>query len=476
MDARELAPATQPGTEQAVPDAAPAARLDPTGLLALQRTIGNAAVGRLLQRRVTMTTEGEVPPPAATGADAWTEDEIRAIQREIRRLRLYDITVDGILGRGTDQGLTEAFGSQAWRQMSATEVHERLRAAERPAAGGGKALRSAELFSDGVLDVTFGIGFIEAAAGRNPMSDIAGAMRTALEGRGYTENGRRAAELLAAAGRPLASATTGAFYVKENAFSYAPPAGESRQIHSIVRVVYNDVPGEGAAAADAFREGMTSGDASFYIGHGRYGTGPDFDRNFIEFRLYDDQGRLEQTIDSYQALETVMRGEARDPWQAFMARVNSNRIVVELSNAGNLRMAPRAHGNEFGARLIQWALERSGTPLQTGESGELATGAAANPQRRYRVIAFYGCSTNSYDTALRDTAGFGTREADVLVTNRTTSAGAEITAFLAFLDGIVGQGSAQRMLSSMNQAMRADEARYSTNPWQFTGLRDNPRR
>jgi hypothetical protein len=469
MGAREFAPTTQPDAEAAAPAALP--RLDPTGILLLQRTIGNTAVGRLLQRQAAPAAA-----PSATGADGWTEDEIRAIQREIRRLRLYDITVDGILGRGTDQGLTEAFGSQAWRQMSATEVHERLRVAERPAAGGGHALRSAELFSDGVLDVTFGIGYIEAAAGRNPMSDIADAMRTQLEGRGYTEDNDRAAELLEAAGRPLASASTGRFYVKENAFTYAPPAGPSRSIHSIVRVVYNDVPGEGAAAADAFREGMTSGDASFYIGHGRYGTGPDFDRNFIEFRLLDAEGRLEQTIDSYQTLETVLRAEARDPWQAFMARVNSNRIVVEVSNAGNLRMAARAHGNEFGGRLIQWALEQSSTPLETGEGGRLATAAAANPQRRYRVVAFYGCSTNSYDTALRNTEGFGTREADILVTSRTTRAGAEISGFLAFLDGIAGQSSAERMLGGLNQAMRRDEAGFAGNPWQFTGIRDNPRR
>lgn len=61
----------------------------------------------------------------------------------------------------------------------------------------------------------------------------------------------------------------------------------------------------------------------------------------------------------------------------------------------------------------------------------------------HRVVAFYGCSTNSYDTALRNTAGFGIREADVLVTNRT---------------------------------MRVDEARFSTHPWQRTGTRDNPGR
>ena len=90
--------------------------------------------------------------------------------------------------------------------------------------------------------------------------------------------------------------------------------------------------------------------------------------------------------------------------------------------------------------------------------------------------AAHGCSTNSYDTALRNTDGFGTREADVLVTNRTTSMGAEVPAFLALLDGIVGQTSAERMLGDMNRTMREGEARYSSDPWRFTGLRDNPRR
>ena len=79
-------------------------------------------------------------------------------------------------------------------------------------------------------------------------------------------------------------------------------------------------------------------------------------------------------------------------------------------------------------------------------------------------------------TPLRNTEGFGTREADILVTNRTTSGGAEVSAFLVFLDGIAGQGSAERMLGSINEAMRQNEGRYSTDPWRFTGLGDNPRR
>ena len=71
-------------------------------------------------------------------------------------------------------------------------------------------------------------------------------MIDALGERGYTEDAKRAAELLEKAGRPLADAATGRFFIKENAFTYGPPAGTARPIHSIVRVVFNDVAGGGA--------------------------------------------------------------------------------------------------------------------------------------------------------------------------------------------------------------------------------------
>src|SRR6478735_4754815 len=277
------ATAEEPAAAQAGGSLPPFPSLSPAGLRSLQRSIGNAAVGRLLQRRVTMTTEGEVVAPAATGSAAWSADEVREIQRQLVRLRLYNLTVDGDLGQRTEVSLSEAFGDESWRTRTATEVVESLRAAETGWGGGGRSLRYAELFRDGVLDVTFGMGFLEGEL--SEMSGAVSGIATALEQRGYTEDGPRAAELLAAAGRPLADGTVGRFFIKENAFTYAPPAGTSRSIHSIVRLITNQVPGGGGAAAAAFREAMTQGDAAWYSGHGRYGTGPDFDQNFLEFRL-----------------------------------------------------------------------------------------------------------------------------------------------------------------------------------------------
>src|SRR3954454_8809735 len=76
--------------------------LSPQGILALQRSIGNAAVAALVARRI----HGQDAPArtGATGADAWTEAEIKAIQKELKRLGLYNYTVDGDRGPKTNAG------------------------------------------------------------------------------------------------------------------------------------------------------------------------------------------------------------------------------------------------------------------------------------------------------------------------------------------------------------------------------------
>ena len=230
--------------------------LSPHGILALQRSIGNAAVAALVARRI----HGEDVPerPAATGADAWTETEIKAIQRELKRLGLYSYTIDGDRGPKTNAGLTAAFDSEAWKSMGATEAHEKLKAAKKPDDPGGTRLNYGELFKDGVLDVTFGVGYFEGNPPAEETRQVAKAVMDELITRGYKQDNDTAAEILDKAGRPLSQKTTGQFFVKQNAFSYGPPAGESRQIHAIVRVVFNDVAGGGGAASAAFREGMAA--------------------------------------------------------------------------------------------------------------------------------------------------------------------------------------------------------------------------
>ena len=244
--------------------------------------------------------------------------------------------------------------------MGATEAHEKLKAAKKPDDPGGTRLNYGELFKDGVLDVTFGVGYFEGNPPAEETRQVAKAVMDELVTRGYKQDNDTAAEILDKAGRPLSQKSTGQFFVKQNAFSYGPPAGESRQIHAIVRVVFNDVAGGGGAASAAFREGMAVGDAVWYSGHGRYGTGPDFDRNFIEFRLYDTSGKLVQTLDDYVALEAVLRQGGKDPWKVFQDRIKDKTLQVDLSNAGNVRLVGNARRqrvrrppHQLGARAVE---------------------------------------------------------------------------------------------------------------------------
>ena len=229
-----------------------------------------------------------------------------------------------------------------------------------------------------------------------------------------------------------------------------------------------------AKTAAAFREGMAVGDAAWYSGHGRYGTGPDFDRNFIEFRLYDAAGTLEQTIDDYDALEHVLAKGGKDPWKVFEQRVADGTAQgrpLQRRQRPHRRPRPqrrvRRQAHQLGAREVRHAAP------DRREAAQLAEDAAKGSQR-YRVLAFYGCSTNSYDKELRATEGFNTKQADILVTNRVTRGGADVAAFMSFLDGLVSQTSAEKMLGGVNKAMRENEHGFAGDPWQFTGTRDNP--
>jgi hypothetical protein len=441
-------------------------------------TMGNSATAGLLQGQsfvppmadVSNTSALKVYRQTETAGQTWTKDELKPIQRELRRLRLYTLAIDGILGAGSEQGLVEAFGGDEWRTLGADAALTRLRAAIPGAKKGGHDLRYGELFNDGLLDITFGVGFLEEF-GPDDWKALSTEIETALTARGYTEDNKRAGELFTAAGR--AGGAAGRCFVKENALTYKPPAGDAKPVNAIVRLLMNAGGDKGAETRAAFEEGMAQGDAAYYTGHGRYGSGPDFDRNFAKFTLLDKDGNVEQVFFDYSVLEDHLKTQG-NPWTRFQALHKAGRMQVEFSNLGNLKLNPRnAHGNEFGAKLIYWALEQTGTPAETGKDGELAKASAAHPERKYRVLVFDGCRTQDYDKSIRGTPGFGTRSTDIIETNREVGFNAEAEAFVAFLDGLVGRQSAEKVIKGMNEQMKDNESDYTGAPFKGSGLGDN---
>jgi len=463
-----------PETGEAESAGAPrAGALDVPGVLALQQAGGNAGVSRMLQRQVPLEVDPqELPQPP----ESWTREEVRPIQRELERLRLYQ-GVDGQLGPRTEQGLVEAFGGDQWRTMAPDAVLARLAGAQRP-RGRGHAMRYAELFKDGVLDLTLGLGYLEETNPETGESALVGLIQEfeqAFDARGFRSDAARAREVMRRAGRGLGSSAFGTFFLKENAMIYTPPAGEPRPIHVIVRLVANPGGDKGAEAGAAFREGMTQGDVSYYSGHGRYGSGPDFDRNFARFTLRNEAGE-ERVIYDYTELEHELRRRG-NPWQVFLREVQSGRLQVDLSNAGNLRLAVRnLHPHEFGAKLMYWAMEQTGTQPLTGEGGQLAEEAAAHPERKYRLMVFDGCRTQDYERNIRSTPGYDRRSTDMIQTRRAVGFEAEVETFMAFMEGIIGQQSAEDVVKGMNAQMAAHEtdAAGESAPFVGSGFQDNP--
>jgi hypothetical protein len=472
----------RPASAAAVHATDPAeARFSPAGILALQRAAGNAATGVLLRRMLARQSAVVDVPEVQIEGTPWTTDDTKAIQRELRRLRLYGKAIDGIVGFFTEQGLTEAFGGDSWQTMEVADLIDRLRAAQRPAHGGGHALRYAELFQDGVLDVTLGLGFREGHT--DDMQAMVGAVGARLSAMGFTNDDRVAADVLKKTGRSVSGDSVSTFWVKPNAFAYSPPAGTSIGVDAVVRIVANIGGDRGAEAANAFRAAMVQGDVAYYFGHARFGSGPDFDRNFAGFDLIAADGSVQpidpqQGVAIYSALELALRAEG-DPWTVFQRRIADGTLVAHLSNAGNVWLNDRnPHANDpgegFGSRLMYWALAQDRDGPETGAGGTLAAGPDVSG-RNYRVVAFAGCSTRDFEASLRATPGFDTRSADIVETSRVINlAGAGTESFVSFLNDVMAEASGEGIVRDMNEQMRQHEGMFTGPAFRISGIADNP--
>ena len=101
----------------------------------------------------------------------------------------------------------------------------------------------------------------------------------------------------------------------------------------------------GEKAAAAYKESMNQSDLSYYAGHGRFGSGPDFDRA-MAFDYEDEAGQWRH-IDDYELLESIMTREGkahgRDAWSQFQAKLESGKIRPIDSHNANIYMNATAN-------------------------------------------------------------------------------------------------------------------------------------
>lgn len=243
----------------------------------------------------------------------------------------------------------------------------------------------------------------------------------------------------------------------------------------MVRLVYSVDGSNGKDVAGAFQEGMVQSDVAYDSGHGRYGSGPDFDRNFT-FDLLNTDGSVARTITDYHALEHVLAAEGkaagRGAWKQFLWRVEQKTIRVNGSNDGNVVLnTENPHSNEFGGNLMYWNLTKNGKvpPKVTGDQGQLGAQAKGAPDRKYRVVVFDGCNSVNYEKQLRKTDGFDAKSADMFGSSRELNWGDEGKTLAAFLDSIIKMQSAEKIAKNMDDQQSAGAGSYHAY-----GVADNP--
>ncbi|WKA30044.1 peptidoglycan-binding domain-containing protein [Bradyrhizobium roseum] len=128
-----------------------------------------------------------------------------------------------------------------------------------------------KLFADGKLNTTIGVGFDEGGWDKGQTKDII----AGLSKRGYTQldpntaaSDKAMAERFKAAGIDPAAAKADGLQYFTKTFKH-----NGKDVTSVVKLITADTP----QAKDKFAKAMGESEMLIYAGHGRYGSGPDFD-------------------------------------------------------------------------------------------------------------------------------------------------------------------------------------------------------
>jgi peptidoglycan hydrolase-like protein with peptidoglycan-binding domain len=191
---------------------------------------------------------------------------------ELAGYKLPKFGADADFGGETQQALkkfqTASGISPATGRLDATTL-SKLDAAS---AKGLKSPAYDKLFADGVLNSTLAVGFDEAGWDKIESKKIVEGLvgdGAANKGQGYTQlNVKTAtdAELKKAGIDPKTVDKDAAYFVKT--FQH-----NGKDVQSVVKMITPDTPN----AKDKFAKAMGESEMVMYCGHGRYGSGPDFD-------------------------------------------------------------------------------------------------------------------------------------------------------------------------------------------------------
>ena len=180
------------------------------------------------------------------------------------------------------------------------------------------------------------------------------------------------------------------------------------------------------------------------------------------------EGRAERP-DHYEELEDELR-KAGNPWTVFQKRLWKRSASRSTSRtpatcASTSRTTTSSAGSSSSGR---WTRPARGPDRQGGGWEGGGRQARAVPHAGVRRLRPRLREGDPQDAGLRHPRDRPHRH------HPRTVGGAEVEALIAFLDNIVSQTSAERILRGVNTAMRRDEHGFRGDPWVFSGTRDNP--
>jgi hypothetical protein len=189
--------------------------------------------------------------------------------------------------------------------------------------------------------------------------------------RGYTTGAAAAAALLAPLGRPAPEDGCSTYLSR-----VAPPV--------VVRIVANESGRHGAEAARALLDGMRHADAAVYLGHLRFGLGPDFEPA-APIRV---AAGVRLPADTYQfaaAARAAARGRGVGLEEVLDGWLDAGTIYIERSNDARVVLSHRnlVPSSVLG-RLTHWVARRAAGGLPEPAFAGWRDGAPA--RRRLWVL------------------------------------------------------------------------------------------
>lgn len=313
-----------------------------------------------------------------------------------------------------------------------------------------------ELFKDGILDITVGLGFDENEIGNRGLEYRYGSLKRNLEDRGFKEitSKDQLNEIFSKLGQELPENNSYvSYFYNENAVK-----NNDKEVSSLIRVIKPD-QNDGTKPKEAFLLGMNNSDVSIYDGHGRYGTGLDFDKNFdLTLKLADgsthnfvDYSQLEELLekkdekllkvifgDNTQKIESVKNTK---PELLIKQMIEDGLVETKSINNGNIifnKNSPRKY--EFGGYLLDKALNNDTHKITY--SSQIKSSDAP----KYRIWSFMGCRTNDYMNGIKKDKSLSNdlnkKNLDIIATSKVIYTSEAVGNIVAHIDALTNKDNA----------------------------------